>query len=79
MAADVRSVDGEKVRAAREGAFWSKGELAEKANLDRNTIGRIEGTGITKVHPRTIRKIAKALSVEPASLVPEDESSYSQH
>jgi predicted transcriptional regulator len=38
----VVKIDGEKVRAARERAFLSKGELAEQADLDRNTIGRIE-------------------------------------
>ena len=64
----VVKIDGEKVRAAREQAFLSKGELAERAELDRNTIGRIENVGTTEVHPRTIRKIAEALSVDPASL-----------
>ena len=68
MLAEVR-VDGNKVRAAREGAFLSKRELAQLADLDRNTIGRIEG-GVTEVYPRTIRKIAEALSVDPASLTP---------
>ncbi len=67
MIADVK-IDGQKVKAAREDAFLSKGELAEKAELDRNTIGRIENTGVTDVHPRTIRKIAGALSVDPSSL-----------
>ena len=68
MLADVR-IDGEKVRAAREQAFLSKRELADEAGLDRSTVGRIED-GVTEVYPRTIRKIAKALSVEPASLTP---------
>ncbi len=70
MIADVR-IDGEKVRAARERAFLSKSELAERAELNRNTIGRIED-GITEVYPRTIRKIAQALSVDPASLTPKE-------
>ncbi len=69
----MRSIDGKKVRAAREGAFWSRVELAEKAGVDRNTVGRIENGGIIKVQPRTVRKIATALSVEPASLVSEGE------
>jgi predicted transcriptional regulator len=69
MLADVK-IDGQKVRVARERAFLSKGELAEQAGLDRSTIGRIED-GITEVYPRTIRKIAEALSVDPASLTPE--------
>jgi transcriptional regulator with XRE-family HTH domain len=70
MLADVK-IDGEKVRAARERAFLSKRELAEQAGLDRSTIGRIED-GVTEVYPRTIRKIAEALSTDPASLVPEE-------
>ncbi len=70
MLADVR-IDGEKVQAAREQAFLSKGELAERAGLNRNTIGRIEGS-VTEVHPRTIRRIAEALSVDPASLTPKE-------
>jgi len=68
----VVKIDGEKVRAAREQAFLSKGELAERAQLDRNTIGRIENAGTIEVHPRTIRKIAEALSVDPASLTPQE-------
>jgi transcriptional regulator with XRE-family HTH domain len=70
MLADVK-VDGQKVRTARERAFLSKRELAERAGLDRSTIGRIED-GVTEVYPRTIRKIAEALSVDPASLVPNE-------
>jgi transcriptional regulator with XRE-family HTH domain len=70
MLVDVK-VDGEKVRTARERAFLSKRELAERAGLDRSTIGRIED-GVTEVYPRTIRKIAEALSVDPASLVPKE-------
>ena len=64
-------IDGRKVRTARERAFLSKRELAEKANLDRNTVGRIEKGGVIDVYPRTIREIAGALSVAPASLVPD--------
>jgi transcriptional regulator with XRE-family HTH domain len=70
MLTDVK-IDGEKVRAARERAFLSKRELAEKAGLDRSTVGRIED-GVTEVYPRTIRKLAEALSVDPASLIPEE-------
>jgi transcriptional regulator with XRE-family HTH domain len=70
MLAEVK-VDGQKVREAREKAFLSKRELAERAGLDRSTVGRIEG-GITEVYPRTIRKIAEALSVDPASLTPQE-------
>jgi len=68
MLADVK-IDGQKVRMARERAFLSKRELAERAGLDRSTIGRIE-EGVSEVYPRTIRKIAEALSTDPATLVP---------
>ena len=67
----VVKIDGQKVRAARERAFLSKRELADRAGLDRSTIGRIEEEGTTEVYPRTIRKIAEALNVDPASIVPE--------
>ena len=71
MLVDVK-IDGEKVRAARERAFLSKSELADKAGLNRNTIGRIEEVRATEVYPRTIRKIAEALSVDPTSLTPQE-------
>ncbi len=71
MLADVK-IDGEKVRAARERAFLSKSELADKAGLNRNTIGRIEEARDTEVYPRTIRKIAEALAVDPTSLTPQE-------
>jgi len=71
MLADVR-IDGDKVRAVREGAFLSQRELAEKAGLNHNTVWRIEGGGSVDVHPRTIRKLAEALSVNPASLTPSE-------
>ena len=71
MLTDVK-IDGGKVRAAREEKFLSQRELADKAGVNHNTIWRIEGGGSVEVHPRTIRKIAEALSVDPASLVPEE-------
>jgi transcriptional regulator with XRE-family HTH domain len=71
MLADVK-IDGEKVKAAREQKFLSQRELADRAGLNHNTVWRIETSGLTDVHPRTIRKIAEALSADPASLVPKE-------
>jgi transcriptional regulator with XRE-family HTH domain len=71
MLVDVR-IDGEKVRAAREQRFFSQRELADKAGLNHNTVWRIETSGPTDAHPRTIRKLAEALSVDPASLTPKE-------
>src|SRR5215211_7950056 len=70
MLTDVK-IDGQRVRAARERAFLSKRELADQAGLDRSTVGRIE-EGVTEVYPRTIRRIAEALSVDPTSLTPQE-------
>lgn len=73
MLADVRKIDGEKLRVARDKAFLSQGELAEKAGVNRNTINRAEKGSAIQVQPRTIRKVAEALSIDPASLVSEEE------
>jgi len=68
----VVKIDGHKVRAAREREFLSQRELADKAGINHNTIWRVEGAGSAEVHPRTIRKIAEALSVDPATLTPQE-------
>ncbi len=69
MLTDVK-IDGRKVREARERRFLSQRELAGKAGMNHNTVWRIEGGGSIEVHPRTIRKLAEALSIDPASLTP---------
>ena len=71
MLTDVK-IDGAKVRVAREQRFLSQRELADKAQMNHNTVWRIESTGLADVHPRTIRKLAEALSVDPASLTPKE-------
>ena len=43
-------------------------ELAQKAGVGRNTVWRLEH-GMMGAQPRTIRKLAKALDVEPEELV----------
>ena len=68
-----RIINGERVRALRERAFLSRSELARMAGLDRSTVGRIE-EGETVVYPRTVRRLAAALSVDPSSLVSEGRS-----
>ncbi len=73
MLNDVK-IDGRKVQEAREQKFFSQRELAGKAGVNHNTVWRIEGGGSIEVHPRTIRKLAEALSIDPASLTPEAEN-----
>ncbi len=71
MLTDVK-IDGGKVRTAREAKFFSQRELAGLAGVNHNTIWRIEGGSSVEVHPRTIRKIAEALAVDPTSLTPQE-------
>jgi transcriptional regulator with XRE-family HTH domain len=71
MLTDVK-IDGGKVKAARERRFFSQRELAGKAGINHNTVWRIESVDYVEVHPRTIRKIAEALSVDHASLTPQE-------
>ena len=68
----VMKIDGNKVRAAREEKFFSQRELAGRASINHNTVWRIEGGDSVEVHPRTIRKIAEALSVDPTALTPKE-------
>ena len=45
-------------------------ELEEKSGVSYNTVWRLE-TGRTGAQPRTIRKLAEALDVEPSVLIEE--------
>jgi transcriptional regulator with XRE-family HTH domain len=61
-------VDMAKLRELRRRRVLTLEELAEKAGVGRNTVWRLEH-GIMGAQPRTIRKLAKALDVEPEELV----------
>jgi transcriptional regulator with XRE-family HTH domain len=65
-------IDVNKLKELREKRALSMRELAERAGLRHNTIYRIEH-GQKNVMPRTVRKLAAALDVEPAKLLGEDE------
>jgi transcriptional regulator with XRE-family HTH domain len=58
----------DNLRRARLTRFWSQTELAEKANVSRATIARVELGGYVP-QLKTIRRLAEALSVEPGELV----------
>jgi len=62
---------GTQLRAARERALLTQEELGARAGVQPLTISRIE---TDKVEPRysTIRKLAKALDVEPTALLPKE-------
>jgi len=50
----------------------SQRELAEKAGLSPTTILKLESDRVDEPHPRTIRKLADALKVDPDELVREE-------
>ena len=66
-----------RLRAIRERKALSQQELAEMAGLSRVAIVRIEA-GLSDPYPRTIRKIAAALNVEPADLMAPEEDQASK-
>ena len=57
-----------RLRELRRRKVLTLEELAQKAGVGRNTIWRLEH-GVMGAQPRTIRKLAKALNVEPEQLV----------
>jgi len=61
-------IDVEKLKELREARALSLRELANEAGVGHNTIYRIEH-GQGNVLPRTVRRLAKALSVETRELM----------
>ena len=57
-----------KLKELRRRRVLTLEELAEKAGVGRNTIWRLEHE-VMGAQPRTIRKLAKALDVEPEDLI----------
>lgn len=58
----------QKLRELRRRRVLTLEELAQKAGVGRNTVWRLEH-GVMGAQPRTIRKLARALGVEPEELV----------
>jgi transcriptional regulator with XRE-family HTH domain len=57
-----------RLRKWRERKAFSQQELAERAHITRAALSRIE-SGAAEPHPRTIRKLAQALGVQPEDLM----------
>jgi transcriptional regulator with XRE-family HTH domain len=62
---------GTQVKRERERALLTQQELAGRAGIGLTTLNRIENDH-AEPHFRTIRKLAKALSVDPAVLIPKE-------
>jgi HTH-type transcriptional regulator, competence development regulator len=56
------------LKALRQSRAYSQAELAELAGVQKVTVTRIE-LGRVQPRPRTIRKLAKALGVNPWELL----------
>ncbi len=61
---------GDKLKEVRTRRLLTQVELAEKAGVNHSTIVNIERNQ-TEPHFRTIRKLGKALEVEPTELLGE--------
>ena len=65
-------VNGVKLRELREQQALSLRELSDLSGVNYNAIWRIE-VGRTGAQPRTVRKLAAALGVEPRELLKREE------
>ena len=61
-------IDVQRLRELREERALSHRELAALAGVGHNTIYRIEN-GQSEVIPRTVRRLAGALGVEPKEIM----------
>ena len=67
-------ISGDRLRKVRDKRLLSQRELAERAGLSPTTILKLESGRVDEPHPRTIRKLADALKVDPDELVGGSES-----
>ena len=63
-------VDGQKLRRLRSQRVWLIGDLSRESGVHRNVISKLEN-GKGGAYPDTIRKLAKALDVDPTELLGE--------
>ena len=62
-------ISGDRLRRVRDRRLLSQRELAERAGLSPTTILKLESGRVDEPHPRTVRKLAVALGVDPDELV----------
>lgn len=59
---------GERIAVLREEQALTQAELADIAKISPSTLSQIESGRVPRPHVGTVRKIARALGVEPAEL-----------
>ena len=65
-------VDGARLRGLRRERALSQRDLSRMTGIAFDTISRLE-TGKQRAQPRTIRKLADALGVEPREVMKGDD------
>jgi HTH-type transcriptional regulator, competence development regulator len=63
-------INVERLKELRRERVLSLRELEERSGISYNTIWRLED-GRQGAHPRTVRKLAQALGVQPSELIRE--------
>ncbi len=60
---------GKRLVVIRERRMWTQARLADEAGVSPTTVSGIESGRISRPHFGTLRKLARALGVEPEELV----------
>lgn len=55
---------GEQIKKARKQQKWTQAQLAEKAGIDRTTMGSIERGSYRDIGIRKVAKVAELLGME---------------
>ncbi len=58
-----------RLRELRDARGWTQAELAERAEVTRATVSRIEGGKVRSLDLEVFEKLATALDVHPAVLI----------
>jgi transcriptional regulator with XRE-family HTH domain len=64
-------VEGIQLRRLRRAHALSQRDLSRLTGIAQDTISQLE-TGRREAQPRTVRKLAEALAVEPSALIKEE-------
>ena len=59
---------GERIASLREEQALTQADLAERARISPSTLSQIESGKVPRPHVGTVRKIARALGIEPQDL-----------
>jgi transcriptional regulator with XRE-family HTH domain len=65
-------LDGEKIKRLRAGRYLSTQEIAKIAEVSPYTWNQLE-LGRRRAQAKTLRKVARALKVDPGEIVVEEE------